>query len=308
MSPKLKGILYTFASAAFLSVTFIASKQALLELSPLAFTPVWFAIASSWGLGYYTVQPEKISWNKLKPCLLPLILLGLSSSVANFFLFTSVKLGDPTVVAFFSRSETIFSLLFGVILLKERLTGWQWMGAAIAIAGAGIMTYQGGSIIWTVLGLTVIANFFHATASYIAKRNVAKVPPVVLGIARTVVLTIVLGVAGFLAGDLVWPSLRALLWMIGGAFFGPFLSFVLFYKGLKTMDMGQAAIIRATQPLFVTVYSLILFGITIGGIQFAGGLIILGGVVLMLSGRANGGLSISNPLLVYFRGKRANKK
>jgi uncharacterized membrane protein len=307
MPPKLKGILYTFASAAFLSVTFIASKQALKELPSLGFTPIWFAIASTWGFGYYTLQTEKISWTQLKPYLPALIALGLSSSMANFFFFTGVKLGDPTIVAFFSRSETIFSLLLGVLLLKEKLTPWQWLGAAIAIAGAGIMTYKGGAIIWTVLALTVTANFFNAFTSYIAKRNVANVPPVVLGIARTVVLMLALGAISFATGNLRIPSPRAFAWIVGGSFFGPFLSFVLFYKGLKTMDIGQAAIIRATQPLFVAVYSLLLFGTTIGSLQFAGGLIILTGVVLMLSGRANEGLSMSNPLLAYFKRKRKNQ-
>ena len=304
MSPKLKGILYIFASAAFLSVTFIASKQALKELPSLGFTPVWFAIASTWGIGYYTLQSDKISFAKLKRYLPALVALGLSSSLANLFFFTGIKLGDPTVVAFFSSSETMFSLLCGVILLQEKLTAGQWVGAAIAIAGAGIMTYKGGTIIWTVLGLTVTANFFNAATGYIAKRNVANVPPVVLGIARTVVLTLTLGAISFVTGNLTIPSLRAFLWIVGGSFFGPFLSFVLFYKGLKTMDMGQAAIIRATQPLFVAVYSLLLFGTTISGVQFVGGLTILAGVVLMLSGRANRGVSMSNPMLVYFKRKK----
>ncbi len=287
-----------------MSVTFIASKQALKELPSLGFTPVWFAIASTWGIGYYTLQSDKISFAKLKRYLPALVALGLSSSLANLFFFTGIKLGDPTVVAFFSRSETIFSLLFGVILLQEKLTAGQWVGAAIAIAGAGIMTYKGGTIIWTVLGLTVTANFFNAATGYIAKRNVANVPPVVLGIARTVVLTLTLGAISFVTGNLTIPSLRAFLWIVGGSFFGPFLSFVLFYKGLKTMDMGQAAIIRATQPLFVAVYSLLLFGTTISGVQFVGGLTILAGVVLMLSGRANRGVSMSNPMLVYFKRKK----
>ena len=57
MSSKLRGILYTVGSAASLSATFIAGKQAMAELTPLAFAPIWFAIASMWGLGYYFFQP-----------------------------------------------------------------------------------------------------------------------------------------------------------------------------------------------------------------------------------------------------------
>jgi hypothetical protein len=46
MTPKLKGVLYIFASAAFLGATFIASKQAMLELTPLGFSAIWFAASA----------------------------------------------------------------------------------------------------------------------------------------------------------------------------------------------------------------------------------------------------------------------
>jgi len=305
--PKTRGILYTFASAAFLSVTFIASKEALRELPTLGFTPIWFALASAWGIGYYAVQPQKVPWRNLRPYLGALLLLGLFSSTSNFFLFTSIRLGEPTMVAFFSRSETVFSLLWGVVALRERLTRQQWLGVAMAVVGAGVMTYRGGSLVWTVLGLALIANFFNATTSYVAKRNIGNVPPAVLGIARTVVLAISLGTLGLLWGQLRLPSLRALLWMVGGSFFGPFLSYLLFYKGLRTMDMGQAAIIRATQPLFVAFYSLLLFGRTLGGVQFAGGLVILVGVTMMLSNGVPAQISsLVNPLLMYRRWQANN--
>jgi drug/metabolite transporter (DMT)-like permease len=233
----------------------------------------------------------------------------LFSSAANFFLFSSVQLGDPTVVAFFSRSETVFSLLWGVVFLKEHLTKVQWLGAMTAIIGAGIMTYQGETIIWIVLLLAIAANFFNATSSYVAKRNIINISPAVLGLARTIILTLTLGIIGLLAGKLAWPSLRTLLWIIGGSFVGPFLSYIFFYKGLAYIDMGQAAIIRATQPLFVAVYSLALFGRTIGIVQFAGGLVISIGVFMMLSkGASKQIFSLANPLLIFIQRRTTNRK
>ncbi len=300
MSPKLKGIFYTLASAAMVSVTFIASKQALKELEPLSFTPIWFGIASLWGLSYYAVQPNRVPLKTLKPHWKALTLIGLFSSASNFFFFTSIKLGEPTIVSFFSRSETIFSLLWGIVLLEERLSRWQWLGAGVAVTGAGMMTYHGGAVIWTILLLTLIANFFNSGTSLVAKLNVQNVPANILGLARTLGLTVVLGTLSLFSGKLVWPSTDALLWMVGGSFFGPFLSFVFYYQGLKTVDMGQASILRATQPLFVALYSLALFGSVIGSLQFTGGLIILAGVMLMLSAGSNKLISsMTNPLMMF---------
>ncbi len=300
MSPKLKGVLLTLLSAAMVSVTFIASKQALNELTPLGFTPIWFGIASLWGLIFHATLPNRAPLASLRPHLRPLILIGVTSSAANYFFFTAIKIGDPTVVSFFSRSETIFSLSWGVFLLKERLTGKQWLGAAIAVLGAGLMTYKGGSLILSVLMLALVSNFFNSLTSLVAKMNVKNLPPNVLGLARTIGLTVIMGAIALATGELTIPSTPTLLWMVGGSFFGPFLSFVLYFNGLKWVDMSQASIIRATQPLFVAAYSLALFGSLIRPLQLAGGLIILAGVMFMLSAGSNKLISsLTNPLMMF---------
>jgi drug/metabolite transporter (DMT)-like permease len=133
-----------------------------------------------------------------------------------------------------------------------------------------------------MLGILLVSNFFLALSGVVAKRYVTTVPPLVLSTARTLLMTLMLGALGLAAGQLAWPNAAAWLWIIGGAFFGPFLSYVLFYKGLLYLDLAKGAVIRAMQPLFVAVYSLILFGALLSGRQFTGGLLLLAGVTLML--------------------------
>ncbi|MBI1879226.1 MAG: DMT family transporter [Chloroflexi bacterium] len=196
---QLKGVVLLFASAACTSVTFIASKQAMLELSPLGFTCIWFAVASVWGINFYLFRYGPKWPSGLRASIGPLLLLGFLNGLSNYLFFTSIDLGDPTLVAFFSR-----------------------------------------------------------------------------------MMMSMLGLAGLVAGQLAWPGLTTWLWIIGGAFFGPFLSYFLFYKSLHYLDMSKGAVIRATQPLFVAVYSLILFGAIISSQQFLGGLVMIAGVTLML--------------------------
>lgn len=279
---QVKGVLLVFASAACVSVTFIASKQAMRELSPLGFTPVWFAMAAAWGIGFYLLRYGRQWPANLGVSAWPLLLLGLLNALANYLFFTSVDLGDPTLVAFFSRSETLYTVLLGAWLLGERMDRYQWLGVVVAIAGAGLMTFRASPVVWLMLLLTLLSNFFLALSTLVAKKSLGGVLPLVLSIARAVMMALMLGLAGLVAGQLAWPSLSAWLWLIGGAFFGPFLSYFLFYKSLHYLDISKGAVIRATQPLFVAVYSLILFGTVISAQQFAGGLAMLAGVILML--------------------------
>ena len=252
------------------------------ELSPLGFSLLWFAAASTWGGALYVVQNGFAPPGGLKKYARPLLLLGLFNGLANLLLFSAIKLGDPTLVAFFSRSETVYSVLLGTLLLNERMLGYQWLGVGIAVAGAGVMTFRGGSVVGLTLLITLASNFFLSISGLIAKRYIFAVPPLVLSIIRTVVMMLMLGAIGAVTGQLMWPSLPTWLWVIGGAFFGPFLSYLLFYHGLRHLELGKGAVIRATQPLFVAVYSLVLFGTLITLQQFIGGLMMLAGVALML--------------------------
>jgi drug/metabolite transporter (DMT)-like permease len=173
-------------------------------------------------------------------------------------------------------------VLLGAWLLGERMFPHQWAGVVIAIIGTGVMTFQGGTIVWVMLITLLVSTFFLSLSTLVAKKTIVAVAPLVLSTARTMIMCLMLGLIGLLAGQLAWPTPTAWLWIIGGSFFGPFLSYVLFYKGLRYLDLAKGAVIRATQPLFVAVYSLVLFGTFITLQQFVGGLLMIGGVVLML--------------------------
>ncbi len=198
MGGQLKGVLLTIASAASVSVTFIASKQAMQQLTPLGFTAPWFAVASLWGVAFYlfrngpvwpaslkrdvsppqnssevnnTFQRSAVSRPRsaLPTVFWPILLLGFLNGLANYLFFTSINLGDPTLVAFFSRSEVIYTVLLGTWLLGERLRAYQWAGVAIAVAGAGLMTFRAGAVVWLMLLLTLASNFFLAFSGMVQK-------------------------------------------------------------------------------------------------------------------------------------------
>jgi len=279
---QITGILLALVSAACVSVTFVASKQAMQELSPLAFTPIWFAVASFWGIGFRVLRQGLKLPRGLKPSLGPILLLGILNGIANLLFFTTLNLGDPTLVAFFGRSETIYSILLGAWLLGERLDGYQWLGIVIAMAGAGLMTFKAGPVVWFMLLLLLVSNFFLALSTLVAKKSIIAVQPLILSTSRTIVVSLMLGLISWTTGQLVWPGPVAWLWIIGGSFFGPFLSYALFYKSLFYLDLSKGVVIRSTQPLFVAGYSFILFSTVIAPQQFMGGVVMLIGVTLML--------------------------
>ena len=118
----------------------------------------------------------------------------------------AITLGDPTLAAFFSRSETVFSVLLGTILLGERMRQYQWLGVAISVLGTGLITFQAGRVVWLMLALLLVSNFFLSLSTLVAKKNVIVVPPLLLTTARTIVMGLLLGLIGWGAGQLAWPG------------------------------------------------------------------------------------------------------
>jgi drug/metabolite transporter (DMT)-like permease len=276
------GIGLIFISAALNSMTNIASKQAMSELSPLAFMPIWFTLAALWGLGLYVWQHGIRFPAILWPVIRPLLWLGLCHSLANLLYFNALNLGDPTMVAFFNRSETLMTALLGLFILGEQLRPYQWGGIAIAVSGTFVMTYNGGAIIWWILGLMMVSNFLSSLGTLVVKQHIMHVSPLLLSISRTILMAVMVGSVTFSQGQFAWPSATTWGWLIGGAFFGPFLSFVAFYEGLRHLEMSTSSVIRATQPLFVALYSFMLFGTMMSSQQVLGGFILLLGIVLMV--------------------------
>ncbi|MDM8520455.1 DMT family transporter [Anaerolineales bacterium HSG6] len=283
MDNQWKGWGLILASSASMAVTFIASKQAMQGMSPLAFSPLWFLAASGWGLLLYLWQ-YGLRWPiSLHAVIKPLLLLGSLNGLANLLLFAAINMGDPTLVAFFSRSVTVYSVLLAAMVLNERFLPHQWLGAVIAIIGAGLMTIKAAPVVWWVLGIMLVSNLFLASSRLLAKIYIQAVPPVVLSTVRTLVMALMLGLISLMAGELALPpNWSNWGWIIGGAFFGPFFSYILFYAGLRHVPLSTAEVIRVTQPLFVALYGLILFGTIMTGQQFLGGSVIIVGIAMLL--------------------------
>jgi chloramphenicol-sensitive protein RarD len=54
----------------------------------------------------------------------------------------------------------LVSVLLGIVVLKERLSFWQWVSCALALAGVLIMTIRVGAIPWISLVLAVTFAFY----------------------------------------------------------------------------------------------------------------------------------------------------
>ena len=82
-----------------------------------------------------------------------------------------------------------------------------------------------------------------------------------------------------------WPALTApLFWRLAAmGLFGVFCYNICFFNGLRTVPAGRASMVAAMQPMFVFLFSALVWGEKVTPIKVAGLLVSLCGAVLVLS-------------------------
>ncbi len=78
---------------------------------------------------------EKVDWAALAQCLVPILYAGILSGGAGYTLqILAQKDTDPTVASMLMCLESVFSVLFGMLLLGERMTGRETLGCLMMFA------------------------------------------------------------------------------------------------------------------------------------------------------------------------------
>ena len=279
-----RGLLIAGAATASVSLNFVTAKYAMEVLEPLTFVPLWFAAAtvyaSVYGLGH------RRQWApQLRRFWKPLVGIGLLSGVGSLLVFSGLHMLDPTVVSFIGRSDALFLILLGFMVLGERFTVQSGAGMLLALAGLGIISYATGAAqIWAVV-MVITGYFAGSLHRLVSKFITAATNPVLYSWMRATTITVGSAALALGTGHFhIVPSPSHLIVLAVGAFFGPFLAQVLYHYSLRYIGLSELAIMRATQPLFVALYASVLLGMVPTPKQIGGGLLLIVGAILMAKG------------------------
>lgn len=152
-------------------------RFALREIEPLSLAGIRFAIAAIPALIW-------LLWSRpALPSRRDLALLGLCSfcGIAAYNLLLNA--GQVTVSAgaasFVVNTQPLFMVVLAVLFLQERFSRWSWFGAALGIAGVGLIAsgQPGGIALGKGASLIVIAAFCSAVFSVGQRPLMARMKP-----------------------------------------------------------------------------------------------------------------------------------
>ncbi|MCE9591272.1 MAG: DMT family transporter [Planctomycetes bacterium] len=273
----------------FLSCNYISVKYCLDRegngFNPETLTVIWMGAATLFAF-LWVIGRRQVSELPLAGATLGwMVGLGVCNGAAQLMAWQGLNRLDPSMASFMGRFAPVMAIFMGATILHERIRVVEWYAIALMIAGGLLTTlaptHNAPVLSWLGIILSLASAFLFAMQLLLAKKNGHGLAVGVMIFYRVGVAAVIVTVWALAARKLDFSHARPDQWavLIGGAFIGPFLSYVCTFHSYRFWDMARSSMILTLQPLVVIPLALIVFGTRLTTWQYAGGFITIAGGV-----------------------------
>lgn len=281
------GVIFVLLEAALWGLFPILGKMGTAVIPPITFIAVSIVVGAISCL-VYSAATGKLPELKEQRAYVPLVLIALFIIVIPYTIyFLGIQHTSGVNASVLLLSEIIFMLLF-TPLMGEHTTVQKVIGAAGVLIGALCILYRGTFIPNAGDMLIIASTITYPWGNFYARKALRLVSPITVMLVRTVLGSIALvGLSLVIEGPWSVMLLRQhwLLILINGALVIGFTK-ILWYEGLRRLDVSKATSLTMTFPLFSLIGVVILLHEQISALQFVGMAFMGLGVLFTLQRRA----------------------
>jgi drug/metabolite transporter (DMT)-like permease len=276
--------LLAFIAVIFWGLSFVATKAALAEVSPVTLIAVRFAIGALVLLAIVRELPPRSAWPAL--ALMGFIGVFVHQMLQSF----ALTMTSASSTGWLIGVTPIWSALLSAIVLRERFGGWKILGLVAGFAGA-ILVVTKGDFSPQVLGrpstlgdlLILISTINWAVYSVLGHKTIRQ-----LGPRRATSGAMLFGafmlMPLFIANrgwrevpNLTTKGWSALLFLAIGC---SALGYLFWYGALERLEVSRVAALLYAEPLVTFAAAVVLLGERVSRHVIAGGILVLVGVVI----------------------------
>jgi len=275
---------FAFIAIVFWGISFVATKAALRDLSPVTLIFFRFAIGAIVLLALARELPPRRAWGSLA-------LMGFVGVFVHQMLQAyGLTLTSATNSGWLIGLTPLWSAVLSAIVLRERFSAWKVIGLFGGFAGA-LLVVTRGDFSASVFGrpstfgdlLIFISTINWAIYSVLGHDTIRK-----LGPRRATSGAMLFGatmLAPFFIAQRGWNELPrvtpatwgALLFLSIGC---SALGYLFWYGALETVEVSRVAALLYLEPLVTFIAAALLLGERVSGTVIAGGLLVLASVVI----------------------------
>jgi len=287
----IKGYLFALVATLAFSNVYIFSKAALNELPLAHFGSLWYLAVTVLCLIYAALSKKlgQLAHLTRKQVYVLLALGGLEIATTTLFFLSVHIIPNPAVTSFLGNLYPLMVLLGGIFILHEKFSPIEIFGGFLALAGAFVISYSGGTTLKTFFiegtGVVFFNAIFAATATLVVKIHVKHLSPEILNLNRGVWLLLFSFVMIFISDETASYSPLAIRNTLTGAFL-EFTAILTAYYSFKFIDVSKSSIIQSLKGIVVMLFSFLFFRSLPQTHQIMGGLITVLGILIMALSQA----------------------
>ena len=275
---------FAFLAIVFWGISFVATKAALREVSPVTLIFCRFAIGALVLLALVRELPPRHAWKQLA-------LMGFIGVFVHQMLQAyGLTLTSATNSGWLIGLTPLWSAMLAAIVLRERFGAWKIVGLVGGFAGA-LLVVTRGDFSARVLGrpstigdlLIFISTINWAIYSVVGHPTIRK-----LGPRRATAGAMLFGAAmltPFFIAQRGWrelPQFSPAGWgaMLFLAICCSALGYLFWYGALEQVEVSRVAVLLYLEPLVTFAAAALLLGERVSGVVIAGGLLVLASVLI----------------------------
>ncbi len=212
------------------------------------------------------------------------LLTSAFTSVGAVLWVNSLWIIGPALTSFLMKSQTLFSLLFGIIFLRERINRGEAAGMTLTIAGGVVVAYHKDSYLLLGVAAVLVSALCYSMVAFWVRKLAAKKQLNMLTVAtlRTFGVSVILLSYLLITGTIEIPTFREILLMGAGGTCGAYIAKSCQFYSIKLLDLSRSTAVMPLESLFVVLLSLAFFNSVPSTVKLLGGVCILAGVVFLV--------------------------
>lgn len=278
MAPR--HLLLALGLAAIWGVNFVVIKVGLDHFPPLLFSALRFLVAAVPAM--FVLRHPGVRWRWVA-------IVALTLAITKFsLLFTGMSAGmPPGLSSLVLQTQAVFTAVFAVLLLGERLNRRQVAGLAVALAGVGLIAFDLGTTsplgaFLLLLGAAAMWGLSNVATRRASPPNMLRFMVWVSALATLPLFAISAVVEGPTRG---WEALRTVTWPAIGAVFyvgivATVVGFGIWGYLIRTYSASTVAPISLLVPVFGMASAAWLLDERVGPLRLVAALLIITGVLV----------------------------
>lgn len=290
-SDTVKGYIFAIIATITFSNVYIFSKAALNEVPLAQFGSLWYIVValSCFLFALFNKKLGQVSKLTKRQVIILLTLGGLEIATTTLFFLSIHIIADPAVTSFLGNMFPVMVMLGGIFILHEKFGPVEIFGGFLALSGAFVISYSGGTSLETMFikgtGVVFFNAVFATTATLVVKTQVKNLSPELFNLNRSIWLLLFSVIMFFVMDEsVVFSAVAIKNTVIGGLL--EFVAILTVYYSYKYIEASRSSIVQSLKGIVVLVVSFFVFGILPLPHQLVGGIITVVGVLIMALAQA----------------------